>query len=343
MSEYLMEVKNLATHFRTQKGVVKAVDGVDFKVKEREILAIVGESGCGKSVTSQSIMRLIGNKKNENISGEVLYHGENLLNKSPHAMRNIRGKDISMVFQDPMTSLNPAYNVGTQIAEMPAIHEKADKKTAWKRAVEMLTKVGIPSPKDRANQYPHQFSGGMRQRGVIAMSLACDPDLIIADEPTTALDVTIQAQVLNLFRKLRDETDAAIVLITHDLGVVAELCDKVAVMYAGKIVEQGTVEDIFDRPKHPYTIGLLNSVPVPGNRERLQPIEGQPPNMHELPDGCRFAERCPFVMDQCLKQQPELEPTDSDDHTAACWIEDKGGLYERYKGTRSSRRSEKVL
>ncbi|UOQ43578.1 ABC transporter ATP-binding protein [Halobacillus salinarum] len=343
MAEYVMEVNDLRTHFQTQKGVVKAVDGVDFKVKQGEILAIVGESGCGKSVTSQSIMRLIGNKKNEHISGEVLYHGENLLDKSEFAMRNIRGRDISMVFQDPMTSLNPAYNVGTQIAEMPVIHEKANKKTAWNRAVDMLTRVGIPSPKERATQYPHQFSGGMRQRGVIAMSLACDPDLIIADEPTTALDVTIQAQVLNLFRKLRDETGAAIILITHDLGVVAELCDKVAVMYAGRIVEQGTVEDIFDRPRHPYTVGLLNSVPVPGSRDRLQPIDGQPPNLHDLPEGCRFADRCPFVMEKCLNHQPELEPAGSPSHTAACWIEDKEDLYEQYRRARESRRPEKVL
>ena len=323
MSDYIMEVNDLKTHFHTKKGVVKAVDGVSLKVKKGEILAIVGESGCGKSVTSQSMMRLVGDKKSEEVTGEVLYHGQDLLRKTNLEMQKIRGKDLSMVFQDPMTSLNPAYTVGTQISEMPIIHEKKDKKSAWKRAVEMLTKVGIPSPAKRAEQYPHHFSGGMRQRGVIAMSLACDPDLIIADEPTTALDVTIQAQVLDILKKLRDDTGTAIVLITHDLGVVAELCDRVAVMYAGKIVEEGTVEDIFDRPKHPYTQGLLNSVPRPGKRERLQPIEGQPPNLHDLPEGCRFADRCPFVMDQCLEKQPELIPSESEQHTVACWLEEE--------------------
>ncbi|KHE72756.1 ABC transporter ATP-binding protein [Halobacillus sp. BBL2006] len=342
MSDYIMEVNDLKTHFHTKKGVVKAVDGVSLKVKKGEILAVVGESGCGKSVTSQSIMRLVGEKKSEEVTGEVLYHGQDLLKKSSLEMQKIRGKDLSMVFQDPMTSLNPAYTVGTQIAEMPIIHEKKDKKSAWKRAVEMLTKVGIPSPAKRAEQYPHHFSGGMRQRGVIAMSLACDPDLIIADEPTTALDVTIQAQVLDILRGLRDETGTAIVLITHDLGVVAELCDKVAVMYAGKIVEEGTVEDIFDRPKHPYTQGLLNSVPRPGKRERLQPIEGQPPNLHDLPKGCRFAERCPFVMDQCLEKQPELIASESEQHTVACWLEEEDNNDGNGRN-RTRRRVEEVL
>ncbi|WP_082233145.1 ABC transporter ATP-binding protein [Halobacillus massiliensis] len=342
MNDYIMEVKDLKTHFHTKKGVVKAVDGVSFKVKKGEILAIVGESGCGKSVTSQSIMRLVGRKKSEEVTGEVLYNGENLMLKTEEEMRKVRGKDLSMIFQDPMTSLNPAYTVGTQIAEMPLIHERTGKKTAWKRAVEMLTKVGIPSPAKRASQYPHQFSGGMRQRGVIAMSLACDPDLIIADEPTTALDVTIQAQVLDLLRALRDDTGAAIILVTHDLGVVAELCDKVAVMYAGKIVEQGKIEDIFDRPSHPYTKGLLNSVPRPGKRERLQPIEGQPPNLHDLPNGCRFAERCPFVMDICREKEPELLAVDSDEHTSACWLEEEGRENDNRRDSKS-RGAEEVL
>ncbi|MBM7551647.1 ABC transporter ATP-binding protein [Thalassobacillus pellis] len=342
MSEYIMEVNDLKTHFHTKTGVVKAVDGVNFKVKKGEILGIVGESGCGKSVTSQSIMRLVGSKSSEHVSGEVRYHGEDLLLKTEREMEKIRGKDISMVFQDPMTSLNPAYNVGTQIAEMPEIHEKKPKKAAWKRAVEMLTKVGIPSSEKRAHQYPHQYSGGMRQRGVIAMSLACDPDLIIADEPTTALDVTIQAQVLDLLRKLRDDTGTAIMMITHDLGVVAELCDRVAVMYAGKIVEEGTIEDIFDRPKHPYTKGLLNSVPRPGRRERLQPIEGQPPNLQNLPQGCRFQDRCPFVMDKCLAQQPELLPAESEQHTVACWLEEEGQP-DGDRGTRKNRQPEEAL
>ncbi|SDJ10781.1 ABC transporter ATP-binding protein [Salimicrobium halophilum] len=320
MADNILEVRDLKTHFHTNDGVVKAVDGVDLHVEKGEILAIVGESGCGKSVTSQSIMRLIGAKSSEKVSGEILYHGEDLLSKTEKEMRQIRGKDMSMVFQDPMTSLNPAYKVGTQIAEMPIIHEKKDKKSSWKRAIDMLTKVGIPSPEKRASQYPHQFSGGMRQRGVVAMSLACDPDLIIADEPTTALDVTIQAQVLDLLRKLRDDTGTAIMMITHDLGVVAELCDRVAVMYAGKIVEEGTVADIFDNPQHPYTQGLIHSLPKPGSRERLKPIEGQPPNLHNLPEGCRFQDRCPFVMDVCREKQPELVPADKQDHQAACWL-----------------------
>ncbi|ELK47790.1 ABC transporter ATP-binding protein [Halobacillus sp. ACCC02827] len=341
MSEYVLEVQNLKTHFHTKKGIVKAVDGVDLKVKQGEILAVVGESGCGKSVTSQSIMRLVGQKKSEEVSGQVLYRGEDLLKKTEREMQHVRGKDISMIFQDPMTSLNPAYTVGTQIAEMPMIHENKDKKSAWRRAVEMLKKVGIPSPDKRVHQYPHQFSGGMRQRGVIAMSLSCDPDLIIADEPTTALDVTIQAQVLDLLRRLRDETNAAIVLITHDLGVVAELCDRVAVMYAGKIVEEGSVEDLFDRPKHPYTQGLLKSVPRPGVRERLQPIEGQPPNLHDLPEGCRFAERCPFVMEQCLHKEPALKASESEQHRVACWLEEERNDDDR--GTRPRRQPEEVF
>ncbi|WP_181346990.1 ABC transporter ATP-binding protein [Thalassobacillus sp. CUG 92003] len=342
MSEYIMEVNDLKTHFHTKQGIVKAVDGVNLRIKPGEILAVVGESGCGKSVTSQSIMRIVGQKKSEQLSGEVFYHGEDLLQKTEAEMRKIRGKHISMVFQDPMTSLNPAYNVGTQIAEMPQIHENKPKKAAWQRAVEMLKKVGIPSPDKRASQYPHQYSGGMRQRGVIAMSLSCDPDLIIADEPTTALDVTIQAQVLDLLRRLRDETGTAIMLVTHDLGVVAELCDRVAVMYAGKIVEEGTSEDIFDRPKHPYTQGLLHSVPRPGHAERLQPIEGQPPSLHDLPEGCRFADRCPFVMEQCRNEQPDLLTTETPGHTVACWLE-KEGVEDDNRRTRPRQQPEETF
>jgi oligopeptide/dipeptide ABC transporter ATP-binding protein len=323
MKEKVLEVRNLKTHFNTRNGLVKAVDGVDFDVKKGEILAIVGESGCGKSVMSQSILRLIGQKKSEMMSGEILYKGENLLEKSETEMRGLRGKEIAMIFQDPMTSLNPVYTVGSQIAEVPMIHEKADKKSAWKKAIDMIKKVGIPSPESRATQYPHQFSGGMRQRGVIAMSLACNPDLLIADEPTTALDVTIQAQVLDLLRNLRDETNAAIVLITHDLGVVAEFCDSVAVMYAGKIVEKSSVEELFANPQHPYTKGLLGSLPKPGSRERLTPIEGQPPNLHDLPTGCRFVDRCPHVMSICREKLPELKQTNQKDHVVACWLEEE--------------------
>jgi oligopeptide/dipeptide ABC transporter ATP-binding protein len=318
MSEIVLDVKELRCHFATRKGLVKAVDGVNFQVKKGEILAIVGESGCGKSVTSQAIMRLIGGKKNEKIDGEICFQGTNLLDMSEEAMRKLRGNRISMIFQDPMTSLNPVYKVGGQIAEVAQIHERKPKKSAWAAAVEMLRKVGIPAPESRANDYPHQFSGGMRQRGVIAMALTSNPDLLIADEPTTALDVTIQAQILDLMKELRDEFGTSIVFVTHDLGVVAELCDSVAVMYAGRIVEQATVKQLFANPLHPYTRGLLASIPKPGQRERLQPIEGQPPNLYDLPSGCTFAARCPQASDICRVKTPPLVQFE-DNHRAACW------------------------
>lgn len=322
MSESILDVQELKVHFHTRKGVVKAVDGVSFDVKKGEIMAIVGESGSGKSVTSQAILRLIGQKKSEKLSGEVKYNGENLLLKTERQMQRMRGNQISMIFQDPMTSMNPVYKVGEQIAELPLIHQQASKKSAWKKAVDMLRTVGIPSPESRAHQYPHQFSGGMRQRGVIAMGLTMEPDLLIADEPTTALDVTIQAQILDLLRDLRDDLGTAIVLITHDLGVVAELCDRAAVMYAGRIVEQASVKTLFTNPRHPYTKGLLASVPKPGNRERLQPIEGQPPNLGQLPVGCAFADRCPYVMARCKEERPDLISA-GDDHQSACWLEEE--------------------
>ncbi|MEQ6388067.1 ABC transporter ATP-binding protein [Bacillaceae bacterium S4-13-58] len=319
MEGILLDVKNLTTQFRTGKGVVTAVDGISFQIKRGEILGIVGESGCGKSMTSQSILRLVGAKRNETISGEVLFNGENLLEKSEKAMLNIRGSKIGLIAQDPMTSLNPVYTVGNQIAEVPLIHEKVSKKTAWTRAIEMLKKVGIPSAEERAAQYPHQFSGGMRQRGVIGMALAGNPSLLIADEPTTALDVTIQAQVLDLILKLREETNAGIMMITHDLGVVAEICDKVAVMYAGKIVEQATVEELFENPKHPYTKGLLASLPKFGSKERLEPVQGQPPTLTDLPEGCRFADRCPFVFERCHSVHPPFFST-GEGHGTACYL-----------------------
>jgi oligopeptide/dipeptide ABC transporter ATP-binding protein len=324
MDDIVLDVKDLKCHFSTRKGLVKAVDGVNFQVKKGEILAIVGESGCGKSVTSQGIMRLIGGKKSERIEGEILFNGENLLEKTNEEMRKLRGNRISMIFQDPMTSLNPVYKVGSQIAEVAEIHEKKSKKSAWSIAVNMLKKVGIPSPELRANDYPHQFSGGMRQRGVIAMSLTSNPDLLIADEPTTALDVTIQAQILDLMQELRDETGTAIVLITHDLGVVAEICDSVAVMYAGRIVEHAPVKELFASPKHPYTKGLLASLPKPGVRERLKPIEGQPPNLYDLPSGCCFAARCPYVKPECRKEIPLLRHI-KENHQVACWLEEETG------------------
>lgn len=320
--ENVLEIEDLHVRFSTRKGDVQAVNGVTFTIKKGEIMGLVGESGCGKSVTSQAIMRLIGQRKNEKVTGEIRYRGEDLLTKSESSMRRIRGKDVSMIFQDPMTSLNPAYKVGAQIAEMPILHQGATTKQGWKRAIEMLTKVGIPSPKERAGQFPHQYSGGMRQRGVIAMSLSCEPDVIIADEPTTALDVTIQAQVLDLIRDLRDDMGTAILFITHDLGVVAELCDSVAVMYAGRIVEQATVQQLFAYPTHPYTKGLLASLPKPGQTERLEPIGGQPPNLHQLPNGCAFAERCPYAMEKCQSELPPLTEREAG-HRVACWLEEE--------------------
>lgn len=319
MTDILLDVRNLSTYFKTEKGIAKAVDGVSFQIERGEIFGIVGESGCGKSMTSQSILRLIGLKRNELVSGEILFEGENLLEKKEQEMRKIRGRKIGLIAQDPMTSLNPVYTVGNQIAEVPIIHEKTPKKKAWEIAMNMLKKVGIPSPEERVKQFPHQFSGGMRQRGVIAMALAGNPSLLIADEPTTALDVTIQAQVLELILKLRDETNAGVMMITHDLGVVAEICDRVAVMYAGKIVEMGTVEELFKNPKHPYTKGLFASIPQLGSKERLKPISGQPPNLLHIKEGCRFQERCPYSFEKCHFEHPSFS-TISAEHQAACYL-----------------------
>ncbi|MGM0652357.1 MAG: ABC transporter ATP-binding protein [Bacillota bacterium] len=319
MTEKVLEVKELSTRFKTRKGWLTAVENVSFDVHKGELLAIVGESGCGKSVTARSILGLVGGKKGEKVEGSALYRGENLLTKSEQDMLKIRGREISMIFQDPMTSLNPVYMVGSQVAEMPLLHEKASRKKAWSQAVDMIDRVGISSPELRSRQYPHQFSGGMRQRAVIAMSLICSPHVLFADEPTTALDVTIQNQILKLLKDLRDQTGTAIILITHDLGVVAETCDNVAVMYTGNIVEKSSVEALFARPLHPYTRGLLNSVPRPGEDHRLEPILGQPPNPSELPAGCHFATRCPEVLERCHREKPqflEVEPG----HFCACWL-----------------------
>ncbi|MDY0093541.1 MAG: ABC transporter ATP-binding protein, partial [Candidatus Vecturithrix sp.] len=283
MTESILGVKELNVRFKTRQGIVKAVDQVSFEVQRGEILGLVGESGCGKSVTARAIMKLIGTKKNELVDGEIWFHTENLIPKSDHAMQRIRGHKMAMIFQDPMTSLNPLYTVGDQIAEMPILHEGLPKKSAYQRAVTMLETVRIPSAVERARQYPHQFSGGMRQRAVIAMNLACKPELLIADEPTTALDVTIQAQIMQLLVEMREQFGAAIILITHDLGVVAQMCDRVAVMYTGNIIETASTEALFQEPLHPYTRGLLASLPQPGSREKLRPIEGQPPNLQDLP------------------------------------------------------------
>jgi peptide/nickel transport system ATP-binding protein len=303
----LLEVKDLGTWFYTRQGIVKAVDNVDFQVAAGETLAIVGESGCGKSMTALSLMRLIPDPPGRIVSGTVKLGGRELLTLSEEEMRRVRGNEISMIFQEPMTSLNPVMTIGKQISEALILHRDMDRKAALKRAVEMLDLVRIPEPAQRAKEYPHQLSGGMRQRAMIAMALACNPKVLIADEPTTALDVTIQAQILELIVELQREFSAAVILITHDLGVVAEMADDVAVMYAGQIVERAPVRDLFARPEHPYTVGLLGSIPrLDEKRERLPSIEGRVPDMTRPPVGCRFAARCPFVEPACRDAEPAL-------------------------------------
>lgn len=301
---FLLDVTDLKTHFPTRAALVKAVDGVSFHVGEGELLALVGESGCGKSITALSIMRLVS-EPGKIVGGSIKFKGEELTTAANERMRQIRGNDVAMIFQDPMTSLNPVFTVGEQIAEALRLHRGLDRKEAWAAAIEAMSEVSIPSPDRRANDYPHQLSGGMRQRIMIAMALACDPELLIADEPTTALDVTIQAQILELLDGLRKNRSLAVILITHDLGVVAEVADRVCVMYTGKIVEESGVNEIFERPKHPYTQGLLNSVPKLSVGEiektlRLQTIEGTVPSPTALPDGCHFAPRCSFRMERCV-------------------------------------------
>ena len=300
---HLLEVKNLQTQFRTRAGVVRAVDGVSFRLGRGELLGLVGESGCGKSVTALSVMRLVA-PPGKIVGGEVLFDGEDLLKASESRLREIRGDDIAMIFQDPLTSLNPVYTVGEQIAEALRLHRKMNHRQAREAAVEAMREVSIPDPARRADVYPHQLSGGMRQRVMIAMALACGPKLLIADEPTTALDVTIQAQILELLDELRRTRELAVLLITHDLGVVAEVADRVAVMYTGRIVEESPVTELFARPKHPYTEGLLRSVPKLSVKdvqkaERLQSIEGTVPKLTDLPPGCHFAPRCPHRMPRC--------------------------------------------
>lgn len=315
----ILEVNELRTSFFTEEQEVKAVDGVTFSLPRGKTVGIVGESGSGKSITSLSIMRLI-DKPGKIVGGEILFNGENLLDKTEPKMRDIRGKDISMIFQEPMTSLNPTYTIGHQISESYKIHEGLRKKEARHRSIEMLKLVGIPSPEKRIDQYPHELSGGMRQRVMIAIALACNPDLLIADEPTTALDVTIQAQILELIKDLQEKLNMSVLLITHDLGVVAETCDHVAVMYCGKIVEFADVRSIFKNPKHPYTVGLLNSLPPHDQdiEDDLPVIKGNVPSPAELPKGCRFAPRCPFASDIC-GTLPPLE-TDENGNQIRCWI-----------------------
>jgi oligopeptide/dipeptide ABC transporter ATP-binding protein len=298
----LLEVDGLRTSFKTRAGLVKAVDDVSFHIAEGELLGLVGESGCGKSITALSVMRLVA-PPGKIVGGSIRFKGEELTTATAERMREIRGDDIAMIFQDPMTSLNPVYTVGEQIAEALRLHKHLDRKQAWSAAVDAMREVAIPSPDRRVNDYPHQLSGGMRQRVMIAMALACDPELLIADEPTTALDVTIQAQILELLDHLRKTRKLAVLLITHDLGVVAEVADRVCVMYTGKIVEESTVDEIFEKPKHPYTQGLLRSVPKLSDAgvkaERLQTIEGTVPSPTDLPDGCHFAPRCEYRMEVC--------------------------------------------
>ena len=306
----LLDVKNLETEFKVKRGTVKAVNGVSFQVDKGEILAVVGESGSGKSVTSLSIMGLIRDPGRVS-GGEILFNGEDLLKKNHKEMEKIRGDRISMIFQEPMTSLNPVYRIKDQIMENILTHEKVSKEEAYKRAVNMLELVGIPDPEKRAHDYPHQMSGGMRQRVMIAMALSCHPELLIADEPTTALDVTIQAQILDLINRLRNELGMAVLLITHDLGVVAETADRVVVMYCGRVVEQASVMQLFTKPLHPYTRGLMDSIPrLDEDRERLYMIKGIVPDPTNLPKGCPFADRCDHCMDKCREHMPKLVETE---------------------------------
>ena len=319
MSEPLLEVRDLRTHFFTDDGVVRAVDGVSFSVRAGETLALVGESGSGKSVTSLSILRLVPEPPGRIVGGEVIFKGRDLLKLPPAGIRRVRGKEISMVFQEPMTSLNPVFSCGEQIMEAIVLHDRVDRREARRRAVEMLGRVGIPSPEQRVDEYPHQMSGGMRQRVMIAMALACRPSLLIADEPTTALDVTIQAQILELLKRLQQELGMAVLLITHDLGVVAETADRVAVMYAGQVVEACDAADAFRRTRHPYTAGLLASLPRLGaRREPLRVIPGSVPNPARFPLACRFHPRCPVAEERCRTADPPLADFDGG-HLARCW------------------------
>lgn len=323
--DIVLDVDNLQTHFFTDDGVLPSVDGVSFKIRRGQTLGLVGESGSGKSVTSLSILRLIPSPPGKIVGGSINFDGQDLTKLEEKDLRHIRGNDISMIFQEPMTSLNPVYTVGNQIIEAILLHQPVDYKEAREIAIDMLEKVGIPAPRQRIDEYPHQMSGGMKQRVMIAMALACRPKLLIADEPTTALDVTIQAQILELLKKLQDEVGMSILFITHDLSVVAETCDHVAVMYAGRIVEYGDVFTLFERPAHPYTIGLFNSLPTmdsqPTENNRLYVIPGMVPRPQDFPTGCRFRTRCEFATEKCSQLPPavELEPG----HLSACWYSEE--------------------
>ena len=317
----LLEVIDLETQFATRSGVVRAVDGVSWDVAEGETVALVGESGCGKSVSALSIMQLVAPPSGRIVGGRIMFKGRDLLTLDEEAMRRVRGREIAMIFQEPMTSLNPVLTIGRQLTEGLEIHLGLAAAAARGRAVELLSMVGIPDPARRLSQYPHQFSGGMRQRMMIAMALACEPALILADEPTTALDVTIQAQILELMRDLSRRLGVAMLIITHNLGVVARYADRVNVMYAGKIIERGTARELYGNPRHPYTLGLLRSVPRldEPRRARLDPIEGQPPDLTRLPPGCAFVPRCAFRVERCVREVPPLRPIGAPGHVSACW------------------------
>ena len=332
MAERLLEVKGLKVSFATEDGVVRAVDGVDFELDRGSVFGIVGESGSGKSVTAMTILGLTRDK-NTRFEGEVVYKGQNLLALPESRLRDVRGNEIAMIFQDPMTSLNPVYSVGWQIGEQLIEHEQLKKGDARRRAIDLLGAVGIPRPAQRVDDYPHQFSGGMRQRAMIAMALSCNPDILIADEPTTALDVTIQAQILELIDRLKDDFDSAVILITHDLGVVADVADEVVVMYAGRVVERGGKRDIFYDPQHPYTWGLLGSIPRLDRPkpEKLHSISGMPPSLINLPRGCKFRPRCPHAFEKCDEEPGLDQRVDERGHLDRCWlsVDDKRGLRER--------------
>ncbi|CAM4349131.1 MAG: ABC transporter ATP-binding protein [Paenibacillus macerans] len=322
----LLEISGLRTEFTTPGGVIKAVDGVSFTVRKGETLGIVGESGCGKSITSLSIMQLLPKRVGRVAAGEIRFEGKNLLTASRREMRQIRGNRIAMIFQEPMTSLNPVFKVGKQVSEAARYHLKIGKQEARRRVVEMLAKVGIPRPEKIFDQYPHQLSGGMRQRVMIAMAMVCNPSLLIADEPTTALDVTIQAQILDLMRDLQSKEGTSIMMITHDLGVVAEMCDRVVIMYAGQVVEETDVKTLFREPRHPYTRGLLASLPqLAGDADRLKSIPGQVPSPLEMPSGCRFAPRCPMREERCQQAEPELKEV-APGHLCRCLLEQEASL-----------------
>jgi peptide/nickel transport system ATP-binding protein len=332
MAERLIEVKGLKVQFATEDGIVHAVDGVDFELSRGQVLGIVGESGSGKSVTAMTLLGLTRDR-NTRFEGEVLYKGRNVLAMNEDELQEVRGNEMSMIFQDPMTSLNPVYTVGAQISEAIRVHERADKDQAKRRAIDLLKQVGIPNADSRVDNYPHEFSGGMRQRAMIAMALACNPDVLIADEPTTALDVTIQAQIIELIDRLKDEFNSAVILITHDLGVVADVANEILVMYAGRVVERADTRSLFYDPQMPYTWGLLGSIPRLDRpkQERLHSIEGTPPSLIRTPTGCKFRPRCPHAFDKCM-QEPALENrVETPGHLDRCWlsVSDKRSLRER--------------